>query len=43
MQNEVRLNYLKWLVLGSEIDSFEILSLLIIYAKCDIKRRLECK
>jgi len=43
MQNEVRLNYLKWLQLGTEIDMFELLCILILYAKCDLVKRLECK
>ena len=43
MHNEVRLNYLKWLMLGTEIDMFEMLCVLIIYARCELKKRLESK
>lgn len=43
MQNEVRLNYLKWLQLGTEIDMFELLCIIILYTKCDLSHRLECK
>lgn len=41
MSKEVRLNYLKWLQLGLEIDMFEIMSILIIYSRCDLNKRLE--
>lgn len=43
MQNEIRLNYMKWLLLGTEMDMFEVLCILIIYARCDMKKRLESK
>ena len=36
MSKQVRLNYLKWLTLGLEIDMFEILSILIIYTRCEL-------
>ena len=41
MNKEVRLNYLKWLQLGLEIDMFEIMSILILYSRCDLNKRLE--
>jgi len=41
METEVKLNYLKWLTQGLEIDMFEIMSMLIIYSQCDLTRRLE--
>lgn len=43
MQNEIRLNYLKWLLLGTEIDMFELLCVLIIYTRCELQIRLESK
>ena len=36
METEVKLNYLKWLTQGLEIDIFEILTSLIIYSRCDL-------
>ena len=30
-------------MLGNEIDMFEVLCVLIIYARCELKRRLESK
>ena len=36
MDMEIKLNYYKWLSSGNEIDIFEILSILIIYSKCDL-------
>jgi Ca2+-binding EF-hand superfamily protein len=41
MHREVRLSYRKWLVPGKEIDMFELLSVIIIYSRCDLNRRLE--
>jgi hypothetical protein len=41
MSKQIRLNYLKWLTLGLEIDMFEILSILVFYTRCDLKQRLE--
>ena len=41
MHREVRLNYRKWLVYGKEIDMFEILSMIILYSRCDLNRKLE--
>ena len=41
MHREVRLNYMKWLKLGLEIDMFEMLCLLILYSRCDLHTRLE--
>lgn len=43
MESEVKLNYLKWLTQGLEIDMFEIMSMLIIYSQCDLTKRIECK
>ena len=40
MQQEIRLNYRKWLVLGREIDMFEMLSILILYSRCDLNKKL---
>jgi hypothetical protein len=41
VSKEVKLSYKKWLVKGKEIDMFEILSMIIIYSRCDLNRRLE--
>lgn len=38
---EVKLNYLKWLQQGLEIDMFEIQSILILYARASLDERLE--
>ena len=32
MVNEIRLSYLKWLVVGTEVDMFEIFCILILHA-----------
>jgi hypothetical protein len=40
MDQEVKLNYLKWLTQGVEIDMFELLSLLILYARGSLEERL---
>lgn len=37
---EVKLNYLKWLQQGLEIDMFEILSILALYARASLDARL---
>ena len=41
IDQEIKLNYLKWLTQGLEIDMFEILTMLIIYSRSDLKTRLE--
>jgi len=33
IDQEVKLNYLKWLTQGLEIDMFEMLSVLIVYTR----------
>ena len=43
MDGEIKLNYLKWLSNGLDIDIFEIMSVLIFYARCDKDRTLACK
>lgn len=43
IQVEVNLNYLKWTTQGLEIDIFEIISMLIIYSRCSLVKRIECK
>ena len=40
MDSEVKLNYLKWLTNGLEIDIYEIMSMLILYSRCDIEQRM---
>jgi hypothetical protein len=40
MEKEVKLNYLKWLTQGNEIDMFELLSTLILYARGSLEQRL---
>ena len=35
MDTEVKINYLKWLTNGLEIDIFEIMTILILYSNCD--------
>ncbi len=37
--SEVKLNYLKWLQQGLEIDMFEIQSILILYARASLEDR----
>jgi hypothetical protein len=39
-ESEVKLNYLKWLIQGLEIDMFEILSVLILYSRASLDARL---
>lgn len=41
MDMEIKLNYLKWLTQGLEIDIFEILSMLILYSRCDMKTKMK--
>jgi hypothetical protein len=38
--SEIKLNYLKWLQQGLEIDMFEIQSILILYARASLDDRL---
>ena len=40
MDSEVKINYLKWLTHGLEIDIFEIMSMLILYSRCDIEQKM---
>ena len=40
-ESEVKLNYLRWLTQGLEIDTFEILSILILYARTSLDKRLQ--
>jgi hypothetical protein len=40
LESEVKLNYLKWLIQGLEIDMFEILSVLILYTRSPLDNRL---
>ena len=39
-ESEIKLNYLKWLQQGLEIDMFEIQSILILYARASLDDRL---
>lgn len=39
--SEIKLNYLKWLQQGLEIDMFEIQSILILYARASLEERIE--
>lgn len=41
MENEVKLNYLKWLTHGLDIDIFEIMSMLIVYSRCELEKKLQ--
>ena len=41
LDTEIKLNYLKWLTQSGEIDIFEVLSMLIIYSRCDLHDRLK--
>ena len=43
MDNEIKLNYLKWLTQGLEIDMFEILTVLIIYARAELEDKFKSK
>ena len=43
MDIEVKLNYLKWLTQGLDIDIFEIMSMLILYSRCELEKKLQCK
>ena len=40
MDQEVKLNYLKWLTQGLDIDMFEILSILILYSRGSLSEKL---
>jgi hypothetical protein len=40
LEAEIKLNYLKWLQQGLEIDMFEIQSVLILYARASLDDRL---
>ena len=40
-ESEVKLNYLKWLTQGLEIDMFEILSILILYSRTSLDSKLQ--
>ena len=39
MDQEIKLNYMKWLTQGLDIDMFEILSVLTLYARSSINSR----
>jgi hypothetical protein len=41
MDQQIRLNYFKWLTQGLEIDMFEILSILTLYSRGSILQRLK--
>ena len=41
MHRQVRLNYMKWLTLGLEIDMFEMFAMLIIFTRSDLSKRLQ--
>ena len=41
MDQEIKLNYLKWLTQGLEIDMFEILTVLALYSRGSIQERLK--
>ena len=41
MDQEVKLNYLKWLTQGLEIDMFEILTILTLYSRGSLHERLK--
>ena len=41
LDQEIKLNYLKWLQHGLEIDMQEILSVLIVYTRASLEDRLE--
>ena len=41
MHREVRLSYKKWLVQGKDLDMFEVMSVIIIYSRCELNTRLE--
>jgi hypothetical protein len=43
MDSEVKLNYLKWLTQGLDIDIFEIMTMLILYSRCEIEKKLKRK
>jgi len=40
IDSEVKLNYLKWLTHSLDIDIFEIMSMLIIYSRCSLNKRM---
>lgn len=41
LEGEVKLNYLKWLTQGNEIDMFELLGTLTLYARGSLEHRLK--
>ena len=41
MHRQVRLNYMKWLTLGLEIDMFEMFAMLIIFTRAELSKRLQ--
>ena len=43
LETEIKLNYQKWLQQSLDIDVFEIMIMLIFYARCSLEQRLECK
>ena len=43
MDAEVKLNYLKWLTQGLDIDIFEIMSMLTLYSRCELEKKIQCK
>ena len=40
IDTEIKLNYLKWLTQSVDIDIFEIMSMLIIYSRCKLSKRM---
>ncbi len=40
MESEIKLNYIKWLTNGLEIDMFSILTILVIYSRATLIARL---
>ena len=40
MDQQIKLNYMKWLTQGLDIDMFEMLSVLTIYSRCSISTRI---
>lgn len=41
MNAEINLNYAKWHFQGNDIDMFEIMSMIILYSRCDFKKRMD--
>ena len=41
MNAEINLNYSKWHFQGNDIDMFEIMSMIILYSRCDFKKRMD--